>query len=298
MRRVYSFVAVTAILLSVFSCDEKSQDGNANAWQKEMDSLQSVNAQQQMILDDMTSAMADISSSLDTITMHENMIMRRVDENGNPLSRKDLKERLNHLADIIKNQREKMSALETDMEAGKSSIQQLKSVIAYLNSSLEQKEAEVQKLKEDVNSKNFNIARLNTHVSNLQDTIAAVRQENEEQRVQMEQQNEQHEAAMNLVYYIIGTKDQLIQSGVISKSGKIFKKSQINFASINKSVLTKADRRTLKTITIYGKSPKILTSEPEESYSLDKGDASSTLTILNAESFWNTNNKILVIQVK
>lgn len=298
MRRVYSFVAVTAILLSVFSCDEKSQDGNANAWQKEMDSLQSVNAQQQMILDDMTSAMADISSSLDTITMHENMIMRRVDENGNPLSRKDLKERLNHLADIIKNQREKMSALETDMEAGKSSIQQLKSVIAYLNSSLEQKEAEVQKLKEDVNSKNFNIARLNTHVSNLQDTIAAVRQENEEQRVQMEQQNEQHEAAMNLVYYIIGTKDQLIQSGVISKSGKIFKKSQINFASINKSVLTKADRRTLKTITIYGKSPKNLTSEPEESYSLDKGDASSTLTILNAESFWNTNNKILVIQVK
>lgn len=295
MKYLYSFVAVCAISLSIVSCGNKGQ--NNSALEKERDSLQSVNAQQQMILDDMTTTMADISMSLDTIAMHESMIIRRVDEEGNPLSKKGLKSKLNTLAEIIKNQREKMAEMEKAMTEGKSSVTQLKSIIAYLNASLEQKEAEIQQLKAEVDSKNFSIARLNTHVSSLRDTVASVRQENEEQRQQMERQNAQHETAMNEVYYIIGTKDKLLNYGVISKSG-LFKKSKVNFASVDKSVLTKGDKRTLKKITINGKSPKIMSDAPDGSYTLDKGASTSTLTILDSDKFWSANNKILVIQVK
>lgn len=295
MKYLYSLVAVCAISFSIVSCGNKSQDNSA--WEKERDSLQSVNAQQQMILDDMTSTMADISMSLDTIAMHESMIIRRVDEEGNPLSKKGLKSKLNTLAEIIKNQREKMAEMEKAMTEGKSSVTQLKSIIAYLNASLEQKEAEIQQLKAEVDSKNFSIARLNTHVSSLRDTVASVRQENEEQRQQMERQNAQHETALNEVYYIVGTKDKLLSYGVISKSG-LFKKSKINFSSIDKSVLTKGDKRTLKRISINGKSPKILSDAPDGSYTLDKGTSSSTLTITDSDKFWSANNKILVIQVK
>ena len=295
MKYLYSFVAVCAISLSIVSCGNKGQDNSG--WEKERDSLQSVNAQQQMILDDMTTTMADISMSLDTIAMHESMIIRRVDEEGNPLSKKGLKSKLNTLAEIIKNQREKMAEMEKAMTEGKSSVTQLKSIIAYLNASLEQKEAEIQQLKAEVDSKNFSIARLNTHVSSLRDTVASVRQENEEQRQQMERQNAQHETAMNEVYYIIGTKDKLLNYGVISKSG-LFKKSKVNFASVDKSVLTKGDKRTLKKITINGKSPKIMSDAPDGSYTLDKGASTSTLTILDSDKFWSANNKILVIQVK
>ena len=292
----YSFSLITiAISLSIASCGNNK---NSAAWQKELDSLQSVNAQQQMLLDDMTTTMAEISMSLDTIAMHERMIILRVDEEGHPLSRRKLKSKLATLSDIIKSQREKMTAMATAMNEGKSSIAQLKSIVAYLNASLEQKEAEIQQLKAEVDSKNFNIARLNTHLSNLKDTVESVRLENEEQRLQLASQNEQHEMAMNEVYYIIGTKEQLISNGVLSKSGSFFKKSKINFASVDKSVLTKADRRMLTNIVINGKSPKVLSEEPEGSYTLEKGATTSTLTIHDAEKFWNTNNKILVILVK
>ena len=297
MKYLYSLVAICAISFSIASCGNKTQDSGKSAWERELDSLQSVNAQQQMILDDMTTTMADISMSLDTIAMHESMIIRRVDEEGNPLSKKGLKSKLNTLAEIIKNQREKMAEMEKAMSEGKSSVTQLKSIIAYLNASLEQKEAEIQQLKAEVDSKNFSIARLNTHVSSLRDTVASVRQENEEQRQQMERQTAQHETAMNEVYYIIGTKDKLLNYGVLSKSG-LFKKSKVNFSSIDKSVLIKGDKRNLKKININGKSPKMLSDAPNGSYSLDKGEASSTLTILDAEKFWSANNKILVIQVK
>lgn len=297
MKYLSSLVAICAISFSIASCGNKTQDSGKSAWERERDSLQSVNAQQQMILDDMTTTMADISMSLDTIAMHESMIIRRVDEEGNPLSKKGLKSKLNTLADIIKNQREKMAEMEKAMAEGKSSVTQLKSIIAYLNASLEQKEAEIQQLKAEVDSKNFSIARLNTHVSSLRDTVASVRQENEEQRQQMERQAAQHETAMNEVYYIIGTKDKLLNYGILSKSG-LFKKLKVNFSSIDKSVLTKGDKRNLKKININGKSPKMLSDAPKESYALDNGASSSTLTILDADKFWSANNKILVIQVK
>jgi len=297
MKHLYSLVIICGISFSILSCGNKPQDSSKSAWERERDSLQSVNAQQQMILDDMTTTMAEISMSLDTIAMHESMIVRRVDEEGNPLSKNGLKSKLNTLAEIIKNQREKMAEMEKAMAEGKSSITQLKSIIAYLNASLEQKEAEIQQLKAEVDSKNFSIARLNTHVSSLRDTVASVRQENEEQRLQMERQTAQHETAMNEVYYIIGTKEKLLNYGVLSKSG-LFKKSKVNFSSIDKSVLTKGDKRNLKKIFINGKSPKILSGAPNGSYSLDKGESSSTLNILDAEKFWSANNKILVIQVK
>lgn len=294
MKHLILQVIVIVFSIFVTSC---SNEGNIVSLEKERDSLQSVNAQQQMILDNMTAAMANISMSLDTIAIHESAIIKRVDEKGNPLSKADLKERINILSEIIKNQRAKMAAMEKDMTEGKSSITQLKSIIAFLNASLEQKENEIQLLKNELNSKNLKIRSLNNYVVSLIDTVDSVRNKNEEQQQQLNEQNIKHEVAINEVFYIIGTKEQLINYGVISKSG-FLKKSKINFASIDKSVLTKADKRTLTTITINGKSPKILSDEPNGSYKLDKGSSSSTLTILDIEKFWNTNNRILVIQIK
>lgn len=291
---------IIAISLLTTSCGNNKNDDNQNnaTWERERDSLQSVNEQQQTLLNNMTTTMADISTCLDTIAMYERMIVLRVDEEGNPLSKRQLKSKLSMLSDIIKSQREKMEVMEQSMNEGKSSIVQLKSIIAFLNASLEQKEAEIQQLKSEVDSKNFNIARLNTRVSHLRDTVETVRQENKGRRQQIESQNAQHEMAMNEVFYIIGTKEQLINNGVLSKSGFIFKKSKINFASIDKSVLTKADKRSLKSIKIHGKSPKILSDAPSGSYTLNKGASVSTLAILDSDSFWSANNKILVIQIK
>lgn len=291
----YSFLLFIPSFL-LFSCSSEKKTDNPE-WLKERDSLQLVNYQKQMLLDDMTATMADISLSLDTIAMHESMIIKRVDENGNPLSKKNLKIKLNTLSEVIRQQREKMEALEKSMADGKSSITQLKTIIAYLNTSLEQKELEIQRLKAELDIKNINIAQLNSRVSNLKDTVASVRQENIEQREQLKTQNEIHEASLHEVYYVIGTKDQLLKWGVLSKGG-FLRKNYINYASMDKTFLTKADKRTLKTINIEGKSPTILSNEPKGSYTLEKGKTSSILTINDSDQFWNTNNRVLVIQIK
>lgn len=292
MKRLFSLLAFGAIFFTMSSCG----DSNVKSVQTERDSLKTITLQQQTILDDMTSAMAGISKSLDSIALHEKMIINGVDEAGVPLNKKNLKSRLETLSELVKVQRSKLGAMEKSLGYDNPAVKELQSIISYINTSLEQKEEEIEKIKAEVDSKDFSIARLNSRVSTLNNTVASVQQENEEQREQMKQQSAQYQASINEVFYVIGTKDQLVEKGILSQSGAIFSKSTINFASINKSALTKADKRTLKTIKINGKSPKILSEEPKGSYTLDKDK--NVLTINDSEKFWSTNNKILVIQVK
>lgn len=290
-KNIFSMYLLGMMSLAV-SCS--GSNDKPSPVEKERDSLLTVNSQQQMILDNITSTMAEVSMSLDSIIIQEQMIIRGVDELGNPLNKKNLKSKLGFLSEIIKNQKEKLASMEATIKADKTAMGQLKNIIIYLHASLEQKDLEISKLYSEIDRKNFNISQLRTHVTNLKDTVATVQNENAEQKVQIAKQDE----SLNEVYYIIGTKKQLISAGVVSKTGTIIKKVKVNYASIDKTILTKADRRNLKNINFNGKSPKILSEVPKDSYSLEKNGNDCVLTINDNEKFWSANNRILVIRIK
>ena len=284
----------TIVIASVISCGRKDNTME-ESWKQERDSLTRVNSQQQAVLDQMTAAMAEIAFCLDTIAVHERVIVTGIDEEGNRLNRKSIRNRLEILAQVISEQKEKLGALEEKFSNSTMQIGKLHSIIEFLENSLVKKDAEVEKLKAEVSSSNYRVVALEEKVSNMNDTIVSERAVNSEQKQQIAQQD----AQLNEVYYIIGTEEQLISKGILSKEGKIIKKKKVNFSNINKSVLTKGDIRTLKSLTVQGKSPKILSDVPKGSYSLDKsGDDMASLRILNANSFWSANNRILIIQVK
>lgn len=289
--------AVAALLLAVISITSCSNGNKAaeEAWQHERDSLKRVNEQQQEVLDQMTTAMAEIAFCLDTIAAHEKVIVAGIDEEGNRLGRRGIKKRLEILAQVIREQKEKLGILEEKLSNSAIQIGQLQNIIEFLENSLAQKDAEVDKLKKEVSKGNYNVAVLEEKVSQISDTLNQERNINSEQKQQIEKQD----AQLNEVYYIIGNEEKLVDYGILKKEGKIFKKKKVDFSSINKSNLIKGDLRTLRTINIYGKSPKILCEVPKESYTLEKNaDNYYTLRIHNPYSFWSANNRILIIQVK
>ena len=295
MKKILIAISIATIsIASVTSCGSKDNTAEGS-WKQERDSLARVNSQQQAVLDQMTAAMAEIAFCLDTIAVHERVIVTGIDEEGNRLSRKSIRNRLEILAQVISEQKEKLGALEEKFSNSTMQIGKLHSIIEFLENSLAQKDAEVERLKGEVNTGNYHVAILEEKVSNMNDTIVHERAVNSEQKQQIAQQD----AQLNEVYYIIGTEEQLISKGILSKEGKIIKKKKVNFSNINKSSLTKGDIRTLKSISIRGKSPKILSDVPKGSYSLDKNSNDmSTLHITNPTSFWSANNRILIIQVK
>lgn len=295
MKKILYMICIASIAIASFSsCGSKGNTAE-DTWKHERDSLTRVNNQQQAVLDQMTAAMAEIAFCLDTIAVHERVIITGIDEEGNRLSRKGIRNRLEVLAQVIAEQKEKLGSLEEKFSNNAAQIGQLHSIIEFLENSLSQKDAEVERLKSEVASSNYRVVALEEKVSNMNDTIISERATNTEQKQQIAQQD----AQLNEVYYIIGTEEQLLSKGILSKTGKIIKKKKVNFSNINKSALTKGDIRTLNSIPVHGKSPKILSDVPKGSYSLDKsGDNVATLRILNANSFWSANNRILIIQVK
>lgn len=298
MKQTRLFLGLFLMTGLVFSCNDGKM---IERLQQQNDSLTQVSTQQQDIIDGLSSTMEEITSSLDTIASSERQILSGVDERGVPLTKRNMRAKLEALSNLIKEQHAKLDSLGKALDGSNATVAKLRGVINLLNKSLDEKTRELDSLRTEITYKDINIVNLGTEVANLTDTMKSVRSENASQKQTIASQKQnigEQDAALHEVYYVIGSKDELVSAGVVVKQGGLFKKKKVNFSGMNKSGLKKSDIRTLKHIDIPSKNPKILGEVPESSYTLTRGASSCTLDIVDAEKFWSSNNRVLVIQTK
>jgi len=157
---------------------------------------------------------------------------------------------------------------------------------------------------------------LNAMVEALNNEIMVQDQENESLKVQLEildkdyadifdsyiaasDKAETLQEEVNKAYYAYGTKKELKSNGVITKEGSFIglggaKKLKSDF---NDEYFERIDILQSTEIKIEGKRPKLITSHPSSSYTLDEGDGMNTLNITDPEKFWGA-TKYLVIVVQ
>lgn len=290
------------LFLSAAFCLSCSNDGKViESLQHQRDSLAQVSAQQQDVIDGLSSTMEEITLTMDTIAAQERSVLSGVDERGIPLTKRNMRAKLEALSTLIKDQHNRLDSLSKALDGSNATVRRLQGAISLLTRSLDERSREVDSLRTVLAYKDININTLSTQVANLTDTVNTVRHENASQRqtiAQQEQNISQQDAQLHEVYYVMGTKDELAAAGVVAKRGGLFKKRRVNFAGLNKSVLKKGDIRTLKSLTIPSKNPKIVGEVPQTSYTLEQGENSCRLTIGDPERFWSSNNRVLVIQLK
>ena len=106
---------------------------------------------------------------------------------------------------------------------------------------------------------------------------------------------------LNEIAYVIGTKSELLDNGVLTKSGGLIglgKSRKLN-SDFNTNYFTFSTKQDLKSIVLGYKSVKLMTPHPSESYKISKNtnELIDSLLIFNVENFWK-NSKFLVIEVK
>lgn len=106
---------------------------------------------------------------------------------------------------------------------------------------------------------------------------------------------------LNEIAYVIGTKSELLNNGVLSKSGGLIglgKSRKLN-SDFNTNYFTFSTKQDLKSIVLGYKSVKLMTPHPSESYKISKNtnELIDSLLIFNVENFWK-NSKFLVLEVK
>lgn len=266
------------------------------------DSLEVINMAQGQQLYELQDYIETIARSLDSIAYQESILYLPDPETGRrTVSRSVMISRLESFQELIHRQKERVRTLEETILQDSIRLGSLHSLVSHLTTQIEQKDEEISKLKGELSRSKVEIAQkkkeiailnesvdnLSSEVESLNGAVADLEGSNEELQNKIKESEK--------VYYIIGTRKELRDKGLLSTNSL---KPRLDATNIQISDFASANPEDLSEYSFSGRSPKIITDMPKDSYILYDGRSGgqSKLEITDLERFWSV-TKILVIVV-
>ena len=297
MKLFTTFLAAICTSLMVagtISCDNNS--AKVKELEAQLDSLRGNYGTQKNQLDEIFSILNDVEDGLKDIRQKENILTIESNKDGLdvPESRRvKIMEDVYAVKDAIDRYKEKIEQLKKD-----SSLKsvEFKKKLNSLQKELEEKSQTIETLQNLLEEKDIiikgkdqTIDSLGHHISDLNQDITALTGEKEELKDKVASQDK----ALFSAYYIVGSKDELKEAGVISKGG-LFKPSKVSYEA-EKTSFIKIDYREVTTINTNASKAKILSNHRKGTYSIQEVDGETVINITDPEGFWEQ-TKYLVIQ--
>ncbi|KAA6337359.1 Chromosome partition protein Smc [termite gut metagenome] len=184
--------------------------------------------------------------------------------------------------------KKQIGKLQDMLRKSRGDVSELKKAVEKLTQELAEKTKRIEELQGELASKNIRIQELDAAVIALSANNELLEADNDAKSKVVAEQDR----AINAAWFVFGTKSEL-------KKQKILQQSDVlKSADFNKDYFTQIDIRTQKEIKLYSKHASLLTTHPDKSYLLEKGDDGQlVLKITNAAEFWSV-SKYLVIQVR
>lgn len=286
----------TGILMAVVlgGCVENS--GKYKALQARLDSLQTNYNVQGAELDEVFATINEIEQGLSSIRESESILSVQTSD-GLEIkegSREQLKRDMQAIQDAIKNYQEEIKKLQSDkrlqsaqfkkrLSAMQKELKEKSEIIETLSRQLEEKEAQIVRQSKQ-------IASLDEVVSNLKDEVSSLSTEGR----QLKEKVALQESEIYSVYYIVGTKAELIEAGVMTKGG-LFKSSKVSYQA-EKNAFVRIDLREITEINTNAGKAKVISIHPKGTYAFVENEGEMVLNISDPEKFWQQ-TKYLVIQV-
>ena len=297
MRKLLFLLFVFSIGFFCLSCNSKKQQERIVSLTQTLDSLQQITQQQDSSRAILDAYVETIAMTLDSIKINEKILTVQVDERGHRLKKSEIERNLETLADVIKRQRERIEELEKAlMNHGIDSLSHYRTIIAHLYAELDAKNQRIAELEHNLQGQTRTIAHLNSRVSALENDMDALsthaREQAETIAIQTEILNAQN-AQLNIGYLFIGNRRELQNAGIIPKN--IFGGSKINASELDLSKFVQVDVREFNDIVCKSKHPKILSSHPAGSYSIENtNDGCTILSVKDSGLFWSLSTYLII----
>ncbi len=294
MRKVILFAAGAMMVIGLGSCVENS--GKYKALQAQLDSLQNSYNVQGAELDEVFATINEIEQGLSSIRESESILAVQTAD-GIEIkagSKEQLKSDVEAIKSAIKNYQDEIKKLENDkrlqsaqfkkrLSAMQKELKEKSEIIETISRQLEEKEAQIERQSKQ-------IATLDETVSNLKDEVSTLSTEGQQLKAKVADQ----EAEIYSVYYIVGSKAELIEAGVMTRGG-LFKSSKVSYQA-EKDAFVKIDLREISEINTNAGKAKVMSIHPKGTYAFVENDGEMVLNISDPEKFWQQ-TKYLVIQV-
>jgi len=182
----------------------------------------------------------------------------------------------------LKENRKKLSSLQKKLRASEVKYASLDEMVQNLKSTLEQREQ--------------SIAVLEAKVQGLETSVA------EKARLVMEKETiiEEQKNRMNTVYYVVGTRNELKEKGIITDEGGflwgLLGSTTVLSSGIDRSQFTPFDWTRDHTIHVNGSIDEMVPKRNEEFFALAETEESKAdLTIKEPTKFWQDRYLVIVV---
>ncbi|MDP2385017.1 MAG: hypothetical protein Q8M29_01480 [Bacteroidota bacterium] len=253
---------------------------------QQRDSLMMVIDERETTVNEFMISFNEVESNLSAISAKQNTILLNADKEMKADQKERINDEIKAINELMEANARKLKQLDGKLVKSDKKNAQLAKTISMLNDQLTQKFEELKAVNERLDN-------LNLHVAQLQVCVDSLYVVNEDQSQTItETVTELHTA-----YYVVGDAKELRKQGFIDKEGGLLGIGRTSKLSddFDYSKFVKIDYTQTTNIYINGKNAKVITTHPEDSYTLNKtGKVVDNITITNPEKFWSA-SKYLVI---
>lgn len=251
------------------------------------------------LVNEMTGTFEQIEENLTFVrNKREQMVLKPKEgqENQKEMLVADIK----MMNEMLEESSKKIEELEKKLKSSGFEIKSFKNKIAQLNKSIEEQDNSIQQLRAEIEQRDYKINEMGTQLVTLQTDIA-VKEDSllsksrsiaDKSQIIVERENE-----INKAFVAVGTHDQLIKNGVLTKEGGFLGigKNIVIRDDLNQKYFTQLDIRNTNQFALNSKKVKLISEHPANSYTLvEENDKIAYLEIENPTEFWKLTKYVIV----
>ena len=281
--------------LITISCVSNSETVSEES--RRIDSLQSVLSSKDQAINSLEFQKLNDDSIVNLYALY----IQKIKDNINEINKQEL---------IINNKKNNPDFIEKDttdiiksIKILSKKLQENESMILALNNAVKQEKdknsqfvSKVTDLREEIAQSNREVYYLKEELNSMNASFEAIFKKYNLQNKKISDLNQK----LNEVAYVIGSKSELLDNGVLTKSGGLIgigKTRKLN-SDLNTDYFTYVSKYKFQNIPLGYKTVRLMTAHPTSSYRLStSNEIIDSLIIINQDDFWR-NSKFLVVEVK
>ena len=277
-----NFIVVLSAVALFAACNRVSED-QYKKLQSERDSIAKATEVRDSSINQFLLAFNEIERTLVDIKDKEKIVNISSPSELSQSQKDQIQRDILDMYERIKYYKKKMGKMQRQFKAMNIKIGQMKKMITRLELEIKEKDAEIEALRTKLTS-------MNIVADSLFKNIDILTSKNEEQvQVIVEKTNK-----LNRAYFVIGSKKELIEKGILDKKGMFGKVEMKN--DLNKEYFTAIDISKTTGIPVFSPKAQLISVHPSKSYTMHiAGNQIDSVKITDAEEFWSVSKYCVII---
>ncbi len=270
-----------------------------DALNKQNVTLNETNELRDSLVNEMTNTFEQIEENLTFVrNKREQMVLKP--QEGQENQKEMLVANIKLMNEMLEESSKKIEELDKKLKNSGFEIKSFRNKIALLNKSIEEQDNSIQLLRAEIEQRDYKISEMDSQLASLQTDIAEKEDSLLSKTKVIADKSQiitENEIEINKAYVAVGTHEQLIKNGVLSRKGGFLGigKNIVIRDDLNQDYFTKLDIRNTIQFPLNSKKVKLISEHPVNSYTLvEENDKIAYLEIENPQEFWKLTKYVIV----